>query len=186
MTRCSALGTNSFVKSRRTPHAYPPHSCAFALAVSCSLPCLRCAPMIPCSHATAVQGSTYKAKLIMDVCARRAGTNEEPVRFTRAFGGMPIMLQSRHCHLRHKSRSELIACREEPDEFGGVFICNGIERIIRMLVQQRRHFIMAMNRGAYRKRGANYTPYATLIRCALWLSFFHLLSTQKPPQHSGI
>ena len=109
---------------------------------------------------------TYKGKLIMDVCARRAGSDGEAVRFTRAFGGMPIMLQSRFCHLRQKSRAELISCKEEPDEFGGVFICNGIERIIRMLIQQRRHFIMAMNRSAYRKRGANYTPFATLIRCA--------------------
>lgn len=47
---------------------------------------------------------------------------------------------------------------------GGFFICNGIERIIRMLIAQRRHYIMALKRGAYRKRGANYTDFATLIR----------------------
>lgn len=103
----------------------------------------------------------------MDVCARPAGSEGEPIRFQRAFGHVPIMLQSRLCHLRRaKKRNQLVKLKEEPDEFGGVFICNGIERIIRMLVQQRRHFIMAMNRGAYRKRGPNYTPYATLIRCA--------------------
>ena len=47
---------------------------------------------------------------------------------------------------------------------GGYFVCNGIERIIRLLVQQRRHYIMAMRRSAYHKRGANYTDAATLIR----------------------
>ena len=49
---------------------------------------------------------------------------------------------------------------------GGYFICNGIERIIRMLIQQRRHYIMALHRSAYHKRGNNYTDAATLIRCA--------------------
>ena len=47
---------------------------------------------------------------------------------------------------------------------GGYFICNGIERIIRMLIQQRRHYIMALRRGAYHKRGRDYTDCATLIR----------------------
>jgi hypothetical protein len=30
---------------------------------------------------------------------------------------------------------------------------------------QRRHYIMALRRGAYLKRGANYTEAATLLRC---------------------
>ncbi len=47
---------------------------------------------------------------------------------------------------------------------GGYFICNGIERIIRMIVLQRRHYIMALRRGAYRKRGSNYTENATVLR----------------------
>ena len=57
-----------------------------------------------------------------------------------------------------------MAAKEEANEVGGYFICNGIERIIRCLVNQRRHYIMALKRGAYRKRGANYTEAATLIR----------------------
>lgn len=54
--------------------------------------------------------------------------------------------------------------KEESVEMGGYFICNGIERIIRMLIQQRRHYIMALRRSAYHKRGNNYTDAATLIR----------------------
>lgn len=46
---------------------------------------------------------------------------------------------------------------EEPGEVGGYFILNGIERIIRLLIQQRRHYIMGMVRGAYSKRGPMYT-----------------------------
>ena len=64
-------------------------------------------------------------------------------------------------------RAQLVARKEEAVEMGGYFICNGIERIIRLLVQQRRHYIMALRRGAYRKRGSNYTDLGTLIRWGL-------------------
>lgn len=60
--------------------------------------------------------------------------------------------------------------KEESVEMGGYFICNGIERIIRMLIQQRRHYIMALRRGAYHKRGKDYTDCATLIRSELCLA----------------
>lgn len=49
-------------------------------------------------------------------------------------------------------------------EVGGYFICNGLERIIRMLIQQRRHYIMALRRSAYQKRGNTFTDAATLLR----------------------
>lgn len=65
------------------------------------------------------------------------------------------------------SRAQLVALKEESTEFGGTFICNGIERIIRMLIVQRRHYVMALRRSAYLKRGSLYTDSATLLRCAL-------------------
>lgn len=34
------------------------------------------------------------------------------------------------------SRDQLVLAKEESTEFGGYFICNGIERIIRMLILQ--------------------------------------------------
>ena len=48
---------------------------------------------------------------------------------------------------------------------GGYFIVNGIERIIRLLINQRRHYIMGMVRGAYARRGPTFTEFATAIRC---------------------
>ncbi|EIE18402.1 beta and beta-prime subunits of DNA dependent RNA-polymerase, partial [Coccomyxa subellipsoidea C-169] len=48
---------------------------------------------------------------------------------------------------------------------GGYFICNGLERIIRMLIQQRRHYVMGLRRSAYQKRGPTFTDVATLLRC---------------------
>ncbi|KAJ9526230.1 hypothetical protein QJQ45_009710 [Haematococcus lacustris] len=87
--------------------------------------------------------------------------------FTKRLGALPVMTRSRVCHLAGKTRQQLVALKEEANEMGGYFICNGIERIIRCLIAQRRHYIMALKRGAYRKRGANYTDYATLIRQSL-------------------
>jgi DNA-directed RNA polymerase I subunit RPA2 len=57
-----------------------------------------------------------------------------------------------------------VSLKEEANEMGGYFICNGIERIIRCLIAQRRHYVMGLRRGAYQKRGANYTDTATAIR----------------------
>lgn len=110
-----------------------------------------------------LQGLTYKAALFLDLCYQ---LDNHPVqRLNRRMGGMPVMVKSRACHLRHMSRAKLVAAKEESTEMGGYFICNGIERIIRMLIQQRRHYIMALKRGAYSKRGTNYTDAATLLRC---------------------
>ena len=49
---------------------------------------------------------------------------------------------------------------------GGYFICNGLERIIRLLVQQRRHYVMGLRRSAYQKRGPAFSDVATLLRRA--------------------
>lgn len=61
-------------------------------------------------------------------------------------------------------RAQLVARKEEAMEVGGYFICNGLERIIRMLIQQRRHYVMGLRRSAYQKRGPTFTDVATLLR----------------------
>lgn len=86
-------------------------------------------------------------------------------RITKRLGQMPIMVKSKACYLRNLKRADLVRRGEEANEFGGYFVCNGIERIIRMLVQQRRHYVMALRRGAYHKRGPSFTEMATLVRC---------------------
>jgi DNA-directed RNA polymerase I subunit RPA2 len=49
---------------------------------------------------------------------------------------------------------------------GGYFIINGIEKIIRLLLVQRRNHVMALVRSSFANRGANYTEYGVQIRCA--------------------
>lgn len=109
-------------------------------------------------------GTTYRAPFTIDLVHQIEGLSYTQ-RMTKRLGQLPIMVKSKACYLRHLSRRELIRHKEEGNEFGGTFICNGIERIIRMLVQNRRHYIMALKRSAYHKRGPSFTDMATLIRC---------------------
>lgn len=48
-------------------------------------------------------------------------------------GILPIMVKSSKCHLTGMNPQQLVDAHEESNEFGGYFICNGIERLIRML-----------------------------------------------------
>lgn len=91
-------------------------------------------------------------------------TGEEN-KFTVSLGDMPVMVKSRLCHLRDRSQKALIERGEEPFEFGGYFICNGIERIVRLLMMQRRHYIMAVKRATFKKRGPTFSEYGVYMRC---------------------
>ena len=50
-------------------------------------------------------------------------------------------------------------------ELGGYFICNGLERLIRLLQVPRRHVIMAIYRSSFTKRGPQYTSLGCQIKC---------------------
>nr|POE77989.1 dna-directed rna polymerase i subunit rpa2 [Quercus suber] len=82
----------------------------------------------------------------------------------REFGYLPLMLRSNRCHLEGLSPKELVDCREETEELGGYFIVNGIEKLIRMLVVNKRNFPMAIIRPSFEGRGATYTKYGIQIR----------------------
>lgn len=82
----------------------------------------------------------------------------------RDFGQLPIMLRSNRCHLEGLSPKQLVDCREETEELGGYFIVNGIEKLIRMLIVNRRNFPAAIIRPSFENRGPNYTKYGIQIR----------------------
>lgn len=58
-----------------------------------------------------------------------------------------------------------MAKHEEPEEFGGYFIINGNERLIRYLILPRRHHVIALTRPSFMNRGPSYTKFAVQIRC---------------------
>lgn len=63
------------------------------------------------------------------------------------------------------SSAELVSKHEEPEEFGGYFIVNGNERLIRYLILPRRNHVISLIRSSFTNRGPSYTPYAVQIRC---------------------
>lgn len=73
--------------------------------------------------------------------------------------------QSVRCNLRSMSSAELVARHEEPEEFGGYFIINGNERLIRYLILPRRNQVIGLSRPSFTNRGPSYTPLAVQIRC---------------------
>ena len=82
----------------------------------------------------------------------------------REFGLMPIMLRSNRCHLEGLSPQQLVEKREETEELGGYFIVNGIEKLVRMLVVNRRNYPMAIIRPSFVNRGHTYTKFGIQLR----------------------
>ncbi|KAH7297471.1 hypothetical protein KP509_26G071000 [Ceratopteris richardii] len=108
-------------------------------------------------------GITYKGQFSADICYQ--WNDQAVMRFSTSFGQVPVMVKSSICHLRGADRNKLIACKEEASEAGGYFICNGNERIIRMLLVTKRNHVVAIRRNSYKNRGPAYTDIACLIRC---------------------
>src|SRR5882762_10669151 len=78
---------------------------------------------------------------------------------------MRFYLQSARCNLKSMSSADLVKHHEESEEFGGYFVINGNERLIRYLILPRRNHVIALNRPSFQSRGPSYTPYAVQIRC---------------------
>lgn len=87
------------------------------------------------------------------------------IRLTTRLGDMPVMVRSERCHLRGYSGAKLVAAGEEANEMGGYFICNGIERVIRLLQVPRRNFALAIERSSFKNRGPLYSDKGIMMRC---------------------
>ena len=82
----------------------------------------------------------------------------------REMGQIPIMLRSNRCHLEKDTPAQLVQHKEESEELGGYFIVNGIEKLIRMLIVNRRNYPMAIIRPSFANRGTTYTKFGIQIR----------------------
>ena len=105
---------------------------------------------------------TYRGKLRARVEYRL--DNEEWQDTIRDFGQLPIMLGSNRCHLENRTPAQMVQHKEESEEFGGYFVVNGIEKIIRMFTIMRRNYPMAIVRDAFSRRGASYTQFGIEIK----------------------
>ncbi|RLG65509.1 DNA-directed RNA polymerase subunit B [archaeon] len=82
-----------------------------------------------------MRGLTYATDIYLEMTPVRTdpitGAEIETLGTYRVcIGRLPIMVKSKYCVLYKKSRKELIALREDPDDPGGYFIINGSERVI--------------------------------------------------------
>jgi DNA-directed RNA polymerase I subunit RPA2 len=56
------------------------------------------------------------------------------------------MVRSKFCNLADKSEEELARAGEDMHEFGGYFIINGNEKIVRMLIVAKRNYPVCFSR----------------------------------------
>lgn len=108
------------------------------------------------------RGLNYAAPLTAVVCLR-AGERVE--RVNRVLGHVPIMVGSKKCHLHGLRPAQLVRRKEDGTEFGGYFLCNGIERVVRLLQMPRRNHIMSIHRPSFAKRGPGFSAKAVSMRC---------------------
>jgi DNA-directed RNA polymerase beta subunit len=117
------------------------------------------------------RGITYSAPLLITLSRAlfvedSSGTPvlEDSSEYQLHGGEVPIMVSSQRCHLAGMDARAKACAHEEASEFGGYFICNGIERIVRMLQMTRRNYPMAIARSSYTKRGKTYSNKAVVVR----------------------
>ncbi|KAL3419108.1 DNA-directed RNA polymerase I subunit rpa2-like protein [Phlyctema vagabunda] len=106
---------------------------------------------------------TYRGK--MSARFEYTVNGSDPKEFVRDLGQLPLMLKSNRCHLENNSPAQLVQNKEEAEELGGYFVVNGIEKIIRLLIVNRRNFPMAIERPSFTGRGPSYSKYGIMIRC---------------------
>ena len=80
-------------------------------------------------------------------------------------GNIPIMVKSNFCNLKGKSLDELIKLKEEFHDFGGYFIINGLEKLIRMITITRRNYPLAFIRPSNTKKRAGCSEFVCEMKC---------------------
>lgn len=86
---------------------------------------------------------------------------------TKNAGRLPVMIGSTLCNLHGMSQEELIQHKEEEFELGGYFVCNGLEKVARLLIMNRINYMMCQAKPRFRQTGPLFSQYACHIRCKL-------------------
>lgn len=75
--------------------------------------------------------------------------------------------QSKLCNLSKLSAKQLIQHGEQENEWGGYFIIKGKERLMRLLLNPRRNYPIAVKRSSWKSRDKNFSDIGIMIRCVL-------------------
>ncbi|KIJ56502.1 hypothetical protein M422DRAFT_197419 [Sphaerobolus stellatus SS14] len=106
--------------------------------------------------------SSYRGRMTAKICWQVG--NHPPSSVTRDCGLVPVMVRSNRCNLKGLGSAALVEKHEEAAEFGGYFIINGNERLIRYLILPRRNHVISLLRPSFQNRGPSYTQYGVQIR----------------------
>lgn len=92
-------------------------------------------------------GITYGCDWYIDLVMRVGSITAPPVERKEniAIGHIPLMLKSRNCILHGKTRRELAAMGEDPNDPGGYFIIGGAEKVVLLQEQLVVNRILLMN-----------------------------------------
>jgi DNA-directed RNA polymerase I subunit RPA2 len=82
-----------------------------------------------------------------------------------SLGEIPIMVQSKHCHLANLDSTALVAMNEDCTEVGGYFILNGLEKLLRMLQIPKKNYPFGITRQTFHMRNKNFTNFAVSMKC---------------------
>lgn len=110
-----------------------------------------------------MRGKTYKGRLYLEFLWKVDDKVQQ--NFDELVGEVPIMVKSQLCNLRGKTPKQLIQHFEDAEEIGGYFIVNGNERLIRMLIAQRRNYPLAITRNSWKDSGPFFSEYGISMRC---------------------
>ncbi|CDJ66821.1 DNA-directed RNA polymerase, related [Eimeria necatrix] len=108
---------------------------------------------------------SYGAPLhVSFVCYRTGDESNAAIKKTMVVGQVPVMVKSNRCTLSGMSPTEMVNAGEDLDEFGGYFIINGNERVLRFVIQQKTNYPIALKRESFRNREIFATDLAVLLR----------------------
>lgn len=121
----------------------------------------------------------YSAPLYATV--KRVFDNDYGDQIKIKLGNIPIMVRSKFCNLHNKSIEELVSLKEDLHDFGGYFIINGLEKLIRMNAIARRNYPIAFLRPTLAKKIQGCSEYAVQMKCVredlvshtLWLHYIN-------------
>ena len=111
--------------------------------------------------------TSYRSRLTVNIRWKVTSEDGETIEHEeiKDCGLLPVMVRSIRCNLRDMSAADMVKHGEESSSFGGYFIVNGNEKLIRLLVLPRRNHPLNLFRPSFAKRGAGYTSYGCQIRC---------------------
>ncbi|KRZ09516.1 DNA-directed RNA polymerase I subunit RPA2 [Trichinella pseudospiralis] len=120
---------------------------------------------------------SYSAKLLATLTIKINNRVVDSAR--RNLGDIPIMVMSNRCHLTNLSPNQLAKEKEEMNEMGGYFIVNGQEKVVRMLIAQRRNYLYFVS--LWLLLGRNGSNVASIIRSMAYVSYTHLDVYKRRP-----